>query len=113
MYDAKHYDPGNNFNTGMSQYIAPVTGRYLLASHLMCDWYEAHQKILVNGVSLFHDHMYDFDERYVVTEPTIVLQLNTGDVLSVQHSFVYGGKILGVDAGQMLTWLSVALLHTE
>ena len=114
MYDAKHYDPGNNFNTGTSEYRAPLTGHYLVASHLMSDLNVGHQKIRVNGVILLSDHMYSHDEDKVVTEPTIVLRLEAGDVLSIQHWFISGGKIQGlIYGGQMQTWLSVALLHTE
>ena len=114
MYDVEHYDPGDNFNTATSEYRAPLDGHYLIASHLMSDEHEASQAIQVNGVNLLHDHMFDHDEAHVVTEPTIVLRLNTGDILSIQHSFAFGGDILGLtDGGLMRTWLSVALLHTE
>ena len=113
MYDTEQYDPGNNFNTTTSEYRAPLTGHYLVASHLMSDYKEAHQALCVNGVNVIEDHMYDHDEPFVVTEPTIVLYLTAGDLLTVQHSFVYGGKIPGLNEGMMRTWLTVALLHSE
>ncbi len=113
MFNAAQYDPGNNFNMTTSEYHVPVTGYYLVASHLMSDEKEGHQIIRVNGIGVIFDHMYDFREPRVVTEPTIVLNLTAGDVLSVQHSFAYGGNILGLTGSMMQTWLSVALLHSE
>ena len=113
MYDTVHYDPGNNFNMITSEYRAPMTGQYLVASHLMSGGNEAHQKIQVNGVLLLSDHMYD-DVTLVTGKPTVVLRLNAGDILSIQHAFgTPGGDIRGLVVGQMQTWLSVALLHTE
>ena len=115
MYDTKQYDPGNNFNMTTSEYHAPVTGYYLVASHLLSDDKVGDQIICVNGVEVIKDHMYDNQEDMVVTEPTIVLHLNASDLLHIQNYFDYGApKVMGLDVdGRMQTWLSVALLHSE
>ena len=113
MYNGIKYDTGNNFDVVTSEYEAPVTGHYLVASHLFCDKNEAHQRILVNGIVVAHDHMYDGYEPSVVTEPTIILRLDSGDRLAIQKVGGWDGNVLGVIDGRMNSWLSVALINTE
>ncbi len=113
MYDGIKYDTGNNFDIVTSEYQAPVTGHYLVASHLFCDNHEAHQRILVNGIEVAHDHMFDGYEPSVVTEPTIILRLNSGDRLAIQKQGAFAGNVIGVHNGRLYTWLSVALINIE
>ncbi len=112
-YDDVKHDPGNNFNVSTYEYRAPVTGQYLVASHLMYSYREGNQIILINGVAVAQDHMYSHNEPYVVTEPAIILRLNAGDRLSVQKHGIMPGNIVGEGGGMMRTWLSVALLNAE
>ena len=94
MYDGVKYDPGNNFNLVTSEYRAPMNGQYLVASHLFSTYYEGHQRILVNGIEVAYDHMYDQDEQYTVTEPTLVLNLNANDSVAIQRYSLYGGDVM-------------------
>ncbi len=110
-YDDVKYDPGNSYNTATHEYTAPLRGYYFVTSHLFGRWHVATQHIRVNGSPVLKDHMYDHDELYVATEPSVVLKLNAGDKLSVTPDFTVDGGITG---GNILeTWLSVALLYIE
>ncbi len=111
-YNGKKYDRGNNYDTTTYKYTAPLTGQYLVTSNLYTSTNKAHQEIQINGVGFTRSYRYVPDTgSWLGSEPTLVLEMNAGDKLSVLPMFGADGVIGGSDGTYMTTWLSVSLLY--
>ena len=118
LFDAESYDPGGNFDTANSRFVAPVAGMYMVAAAaritdatLVADKnYGLH--IYVNGERVLET----WQQASTATRLTIftfdIIQLNAGDYVEIYIYQDSGGSV-DLQADSLSTFVSIHLLSAS